>query len=472
MGKLPLLTALLDYHKEKNLILSMPGNKCGIGFLSDKLGEEFVYNLGFLDITENDPLDNLHCPEGVIKESEELLAKTYGGKLGFFMVNGSSSGNLISIFSAFNEGDEVLVERNCHKSIYNGLILRKLKVTYIDPVIDNKNGIFLPPNKEKIYEAFNKCKNAKGIIITNPNYFGVSYDIETIIKDLKNKGLKVIIDAAHGAHFIATNKLPKSLTSLADYIVLSAHKTLPSLTQGGYLIVNDEDSDVLFYKNTFLSTSPSYLLMASLDYARYYLDEYGENEYDKLIKLANKWKEKINCIDKVKILSDFDLMDGYEIDKSRYVLILDEGYSGYKLHELLRKEKVQCEMGFLRGVVLILSPFNKEEDFKKIYEALNKINFEYIKYVGNVESFNIKTEKVFEPFEVFKKDYEFVNLKDSLGRVSKEAIVPYPPGIPLICQGEVITIDAINIVKNYLENNKDVIGILDGKVKVIKDNKF
>lgn len=472
MKKIPLLKALLDYHKEKNLILSMPGNKCGIGFLGDKLGEEFVNNLGFLDITENDPLDNLHYPEGVIKESEELLAKTYNAKNAFFLVNGSSSGNLISIFSAFNEGDEVLVERNCHKSIYNGLILRKLKVTYIEPVIDNINGIFLPPDENRIYEAFNKCKKAKGIILTNPNYFGISYDMENIIKDLKSKGLKVIIDAAHGAHFIASERLPKSLTSLADYVVLSAHKTLPSLTQSGYLIVNDKNSDVLFYKNAFLSTSPSYLLMASLDYARYYLDEYGQKKYDELIDLAEFWKAKINCIDKVKLLSNSDLNNGYEIDKSRYVLILEEGYSGYKLHELLRKEKIQCEMGFLRGVVLILSPFNKEKDFQKIYEALLKINFEAIKYYGNIESFNINTKKVFEPFEVFKKDYELIRLEDSIGKIAKEAIVPYPPGIPLVCQGELITEDAINIVKNYLENNKDVIGTLDGKVKIIKDNMY
>ncbi|MDO5039127.1 aminotransferase class I/II-fold pyridoxal phosphate-dependent enzyme [Clostridium sp.] len=472
MKKIPLLKALLDYHKEKNLILSMPGNKCGIGFLGDKLGEEFVNNLGFLDITENDPLDNLHYPEGVIKESEELLAKTYNAKNAFFLVNGSSSGNLISIFSAFNEGDEVLVERNCHKSIYNGLILRKLKVTYIEPVIDNINGIFLPPDENRIYEAFNKCKKAKGIILTNPNYFGISYDMENIIKDLKSKGLKVIIDAAHGAHFIASERLPKSLTSLADYVVLSAHKTLPSLTQSGYLIVNDKNSDVLFYKNAFLSTSPSYLLMASLDYARYYLDEYGQKKYDELIDLAEFWKAKINCIDKVKLLSNSDLNNGYEIDKSRYVLILEEGYSGYKLHELLRKEKIQCEMGFLRGVVLILSPFNKDKDFQKIYEALLKINFEAIKYYGNIESFNINTKKVFEPFEVFKKDYELIRLEDSIGKIAKEAIVPYPPGIPLVCQGELITEDAINIVKNYLENNKDVIGTLDGKVKIIKDNMY
>ena len=300
MDKLPLLNCLMDYHKENNLILSMPGNKCGKAFLRDEIGREFVEKLGFLDITENDPLDNLHNPQGVIKEAEELLAKTYGGNRAFFMVNGSSGGNIISIFSAFNEGDEVLVERNCHKSVYNGLILRRLKVTYIDPILDEEHGIFMPPNKEKIYEALKKSKNAKGIILTSPNYYGISYKlIDEVIKELKERGLKVIVDAAHGAHFGMCKRLPKKISNLADYTILSAHKTIPSLTQGGYLIVNEKESDVDFYFNSFITTSPSYLIMASLDYGRYYLEKYGEEDYSNLIDMANTFKEKINKLNKV-----------------------------------------------------------------------------------------------------------------------------------------------------------------------------
>ena len=139
----------------------------------------------------------------------------------YFLVNGSSSGNLTAIFSEFNEGDEVIVERNCHKSIYNGLILRKLKVTYIEPVIDKKNGIFLPVNKENIYSSLKKCKNPKGIILTYPNYFGITYDIEDVLADLKQNGIATIIDCAHGAHFNFSNRLPKAITSIGDYIAVS-----------------------------------------------------------------------------------------------------------------------------------------------------------------------------------------------------------------------------------------------------------
>lgn len=467
MKKIPVLQTLLDYHDEKNLILSMPGNKCGLGFLKDEIGKEFAERMGFLDITENDPLDNLQHPEGIIKEAEELLAKTYNGKKGYFMVNGSSGGNLISIFSAFNEGDEVIVERNCHKSIYNGLILRKLKVTYINPIIDKERDIFLPPNKEKIYEALKKSKKAKGIILTSPNYFGISYQLEDIIKDLKSKGLKVIVDAAHGAHYGINKRLPKNISNLADYTILSAHKTIPALTQGGYLIVNDDNENVEFYKNAFLTTSPSYLLMASLDYARYYLDEYGDKDYEELINRAETWKEKINNLKKVHIYSKEDLKEGYEFDLSRYLMILPKNYSGHKLHSYLRSRKIQAEMSFSRGVVLILSPFNEDCDFRKIYEAIEKLEIDSIKEENSCNFFEISPKKVLEPFEVFEKQGKLCKIEESVGLIAKEAIIPYPPGIPLVCQGEIITQDAINIVKSYINNKKDVIGLYKDSFKVI-----
>lgn len=469
MKKIPVLQTLLDYHDEKNLILSMPGNKCGLGFLKNEIGKEFANKMGFLDITENDPLDNLHHPEGIIKDAEELLAKTYNGKKGYFMVNGSSGGNLISIFSAFDEGDEVIVERNCHKSIYNGLILRKLRVTYIEPVIDKEREIFLPPNKEKIYEALKKSKNAKGIILTSPSYFGISYKLEDIIKDLKDNGLKVIVDAAHGAHYGINKRLPKNISHLADYTILSAHKTLPALTQGGYLIVNDENENVEFYKNAFLTTSPSYLLMASLDYARYYLDEYGDKDYEELINRAEAWKEKINRLNKVHIYSKEDLKEGYEFDLSRYLVMLPKNYSGHKLHSYLRSQKIQAEMSFSRGVVLILSPFNDDCDFKKIYEAIEKLEMDSIKEENLCNFFEITPKKVLEPFEVFKKKGKLCKIEDSVNLIAKEAIIPYPPGIPLVCQGEVITQDAIDIVKDYISNKKDVIGIYKDSFKVIDE---
>ena len=467
-NKTPLLDEVLKYKKEENLIFSMPGNKCGKVFLKDNIGKEFVDTMGYLDITEVDPLDNLHAPEGIILEAQQLLAKTYGVKKAYFMVNGSTGGNLCSIFAAFNEGDEVLVERNCHKSIYNGLILRKLKVKYIEPLIDEKLGIFLPPDKKNIYDAIEQCENLKGIILTYPSYFGITYDIEEVLLDLKKRGLKIVVDSAHGAHFIANNKLPKAIYGIPDYVILSAHKTLPALTQGSYLLSNTDDNDVEFYLNTFMTTSPSYLIMSSLDYARYYLDEYGYDEYERLINKAEKYRSIINSLNKVHIISKEDLAEDYDIDKSRYIVMVSKEYSGHKLLEYLREQGIQCEMSFASGVVLLLSPINDDDDFKKLLKSFENLQLKDIRQDNYSKYYSFIPKKVLEPYEVFKKECKYIKINEADKNIACEAIIPYPPGIPLLCPGEVITKEAIDIIDDYISNNRSVIGIKNKEyIKVV-----
>lgn len=467
-NKTPLLDEVLKYKKEENLIFSMPGNKCGKVFLKDNIGKEFVDTMGYLDITEVDPLDNLHAPEGIILEAQQLLAKTYGVKKAYFMINGSTGGNLCSIFAAFNEGDEVLVERNCHKSIYNGLILRKLKVKYIEPLINEKLGIFLPPDKKNIYDAIEQCENLKGIILTYPSYFGITYDIEEVLLDLKKRGLKIVVDSAHGAHFIANNKLPKAIYGIPDYVVLSAHKTLPALTQGSYLLSNTDDNDVEFYLNTFMTTSPSYLIMSSLDYARYYLDEYGYDEYERLINKAEKYRSIINSLNKVHIISKEDLAEDYDIDKSRYIVMVSKEYSGHKLLEYLREQGIQCEMSFASGVVLLLSPINDDDDFKKLLKSFENLQLKDIRQDNYSKYYSFIPKKVLEPYEVFKKECKYIKINEADKNIACEAIIPYPPGIPLLCPGEVITKEAIDIIDDYISNNRSVIGIKNKEyIKVV-----
>lgn len=468
-NKLPLLQALLDYSKEDNVIFSMPGNKSGKGFLRDKIGEEFKEKMGSLDITEVSPLDNLQNPEGVIKEAQEHLANLYRVKKAYLMVNGSTGGNLTAIFSAFNEGDEILVERNSHKSIHNAIILRKLKVIYIESSAHNRGGLFLPPSKENIYDALDRSNNPKGIILTYPNYYGIAYNLEETIMDLKDRGLKILIDEAHGAHFGITQMLPNNLATLADYTVLSAHKTLPALTGGAYLLVNDKNEDVQFYLNSFITTSPSYLILASLDYARNYLELFGKLDYEKLIKQSEQKKNEINKLGKVKVMSNEDLPTGYQIDKSRYVLSLADGYSGHKLLDYLRSKHIQAEMSFHSGVVLILSPSNFEEGVEKLIAAIKALDMNEIKSDYIISDFKIKTPiKALEPYEVFKLKGKYVMLDEAVGKIAKEAITPYPPGIPIISCGEIIEQDIIERIKIYKKTGTTILGMIDDKVKVVE----
>lgn len=464
---LPLLEALINYKNENNIAFSMPGNKAGEGFKRDLIGKEFVESLGSLDITEVEPLDNLHHPEGVIKEAQEKLRNLYGCRKAFFMVNGSTGGILASIFSAFNEGDEILVERNCHRSVYNGLIMRKLKVIYIECKVCDE-GYFIPPDEENIYKALNKAKNPKGIILTYPNYFGISYDIENILYKLKEKGLKVIIDQAHGAHYGVSKKLPKSMGALGDYVITSAHKTLPALTGGSFVLVNDDCEKAEFYISAFMTTSPSYLIMASLDYARHYLEHYGKEDFEKLIELCEKEREKINKLGKVKVIGSKDIPKGYTLDKTRYLIVLPKGYSGHKLLDYLREEGIQAEMSFSSGVVLLLAPCNGEEGLNKLYEIIKKLNMEKLKQDEILISFREEIpKKQLEPFEVFNFKEEECILEEGEGRIIKEAIVPYPPGIPVISPGEVLTKEIIEDIAGYIKAGCTVLGVKNNFIKVI-----
>lgn len=466
-NEMPLLEALIKYNKEDNELFSMPGHKGGLGFERDDIGKEFLDKLGRLDITEVDPLDNLHAPCGVIKESQELLANYYNAKKAYFLVNGSSSGNMISIFSAFNEYDEVLVERNCHKSVYNGLIMRKLKIVYIDSIYNEELGIIMPPNEECIMKAFNKAKNPKGIILTYPNYYGISYDLKDVLVKLKSNNLKILIDGAHCAHYKTTDKLPCDLTRYIDYMVLSAHKTLPSLTGSSYLLVNEDNKNVDFYFSCFTTTSPSYLLMASLDYARYYMERYGKKDYDKLIDYAETKRKEINKMHKIKIIGQEDLDKGYIIDKSRYLIILEKEYSGHKLLDYLRTNNIQCEMSFDNGIILILSIFNLEaiERFKK---AIEQLNLENIKEKNKaIKISNGIHKKLLEPYEVMEREGYSCDLKESISKIAKKAIVPYPPGIPLVSPGEVICKEDVEYIEYCIDQGISILGLENNNKKKI-----
>ena len=242
---------------------------------------------------------------------------------------------------------------------------------------------------------------------------------------------------------------------------------MPALTQGAYLLVNEDNSNIEFYISAFMTTSPSYLIMASLDYGRYYLDKYGDQDYEKLIILAEEWKKKINTINKVHILNKDDLEDGYDLDLSRYLIVLKDGYSGHKLLDYLRTKKIQAEMSFSSGVVLILSPFNVEKDFEDIYNSINELDLNSLKENNNIKYYNVIPSKVMEPYEVFESEWKFVDIEQCEGEIAKDAIVPYPPGIPLICAGEIISKEIIEIINNYIENNKTVIGVVNKKLKIL-----
>ncbi|MFA6941625.1 MAG: aminotransferase class I/II-fold pyridoxal phosphate-dependent enzyme, partial [Clostridiaceae bacterium] len=215
MDRLPLVNGLLNYINKEHSYFAMPGHKMGKGFRGDTAS--LFNDILKADVTELPGLDNLHNPDGIIRDAEERLSALYGSKKSYFLVNGSTSGNMIAIFSSFKEGDKVIAERSCHTSIFNGIILRKLNPVYIYQDFSNRYNLGIELSEAKILNLIRENPDAKGIILTSPNYYGAAINLKNIIREAKLHQMKVIIDGAHGAHFIASKNLPSSpLTIGAD----------------------------------------------------------------------------------------------------------------------------------------------------------------------------------------------------------------------------------------------------------------
>lgn len=472
MSKLPLIDGIMKYISEKNSLFCMPGHKQGKGFLCTDEGKKFYDNIFKFDLTEVDGLDNLHHAEGIIKEAEERLSKFYGTKKSYFLVNGSTSGNLAMIFACFNEGDKIIVERNCHRSIFNGIIMRKLKPIYIKNDFNYEINAPLAIDEEYFLKLLDENSDAKGVIITYPNYYGVCCNLEFIAREAKKRGMKVVVDSAHGAHFGVCDELPKSAVKLGcDVVVMSAHKTLPSLTQTAYLHLCSDDIEMdklNFYVSSFSTTSPSYVFMASMDYARFYIEEKGKSEYGKLIHICSEYAEKINKIEGMHILNEADLnSEKQSIDKTRFVINVDKGYSGFKLYNYLKKNFIQPEMCDSQNVILIFSPFNDKEEFEKLYEVLRKCSME--KLMDN--SLDLKDlsipEMQISPWEAVSSEKEMTSIEEAEGKICADSIVPYPPGVPILMPGEIISKASIDEIKYYLKNDALVMGIKKNKINTV-----
>lgn len=486
MSKLPILEGVLKYVKENNILLCMPGHKGGKGFEDTSIGKEFIENFMKFDITEVEGVDNLHNAKGIIKDASNLLSRFYGSKKSYFLVNGSTSGNMAMIFSSFNEGDKVIVERNCHRSIFNAIIMRKLKPVYVKNIISERLNAPIAIDLEHFLQVLEDNDDAKGIVVTYPNYYGICSNLEFIIDKAKKHEMKVLIDSAHGAHFGVNDNLPKSAIRLgADMIVTSTHKTLPSLTQTSYLHVNDgQDIDkVDFYVSAFLSTSPSYLFLCSMDYARFYLESYGQIKYERLLNIASYYRDKINEIKGIHIIGREDIINlnaeikkhknndlncVWNLDETRYVINLNKEYDGNLLLGYLRSFGIQAEMSDISNVVLIFSPFSEEEEFKRLYDILKKCNLNDLKKKElSLVQYDIPKAQIM-PYEVIDKEKEFVRLEECLGRISAENIVPYPPGIPILAMGELIDKESLDIIKYYKNNGTDILGIQNDEIKVVR----
>ncbi|QSZ27417.1 aminotransferase class I/II-fold pyridoxal phosphate-dependent enzyme [Aceticella autotrophica] len=469
----PLYDALKKYIDDGILPFHMPGHKGG-----RIISREYLKNIAMIDLTELPGTDNLHNPEGPILEAEKLAAKAFGAKESFFLVNGTTSGIYAAMAATLKKGDKVLIQRNSHKSIYSGLILTGAYPVYLSPMIDFDYEIAMGVLPEDVEKALKKDKDIKVVIITYPNYYGFCPDISRISEIVHRYNRILVVDEAHGAHFAFSDKLPiTSLEAGADIAVQSIHKTLPAFTQSSILHVGSDRIDIdrlKFSLRLFQTTSPSYILMSSIDMARAYMEEKGNKRLDSVIDLCNYIRDEINNIEGIKCHGK-DIIGRYGI-KDLDVTKLAINVSGLRLtgleaEKILRdKFKIQMEMADLYNILAIITVADGEEEINILLKAIRSLrNYKGETDIIKIDDFCDCPEIVIMPAEVFQFRKNMVSLDNAEGKISGDFIIPYPPGIPIICPGERIKKGMVKYISLLYNKGIRIIGVKDFKIKVCEN---
>ena len=447
------LEKYFQHYNEKNLLpLHMPGHQ-----RKTEMGAALPYAY---DYTEVEDLDNLHAPEGILQEAMNRTAAYYGCPDCFYLVNGSSSGLQAGIFALLEEGDEVVVARNCHRSVFYALSLRKAKIHFLLPEFWEDFSCFGSISPKEVERLLREFPKSKALIFTSPSYEGVVSDVEAIARLCHENGLSLLVDEAHGAHFSPKRgtSFPESAISLgADLVVQSPHKTLCSLTQSAWILGKGQRysrEKLSFYLSVFQTTSPSYPLMLSLEKATTLLETEGE-------ALFSHWKEVMKGFrEKTKGLSCFSFLWEKEeacfaMDYSKIFLRslgIPELRLGKDLAKLLREDYgIESEMHSGENLLLMTGPFISEEELDRLFIALKDIERRLGEEKGKPLRSKLLSSALYQisvaenTLQISEglKDGEELSLRDGEGRICLEYLSLYPPGIPLLFPGEKLTAEKI-----------------------------
>ena len=465
----PLFEALRDYLNKKMVPFHTPGHKQGQGVDKDMLAL-LGKNVFAIDLTELPEVDNLHDPDGVIKEAMDLAAQAYGADYTFFLVNGSTTGNNAMIMTVCDPGDVVIVPRNAHKSVIGGIILSGAIPVYMKALWDADLGIAHGVSPESVEEALMEHPEAKGVLIVNPTYYGSTVDIQKIADIVHKAGKPLLVDEAHGPHLKFHPDLPISaLEAGADMVVQSTHKIIGAMTQSSMLHIKEGHINVKRVKNVLQllqSTSPSYVLMASLDVARRQMVTQGKELLDQTIYIAEKCRKQLNAIPGITCFGREKCGKNgiHDLDVTKLTInVSGLGISGFDILDKLNSSyNIQSELGNLHNVLEIVSIGNTESDLDQLVESFKAIAYEAKNNPQEDNNLNesLKValdfpelpEAVMTPREAFFAKTKRVPFSNSAGHICAEIIAPYPPGIPVITPGERITrqiVEYIQIIHKY-----------------------
>ncbi|MDD2495584.1 MAG: aminotransferase class I/II-fold pyridoxal phosphate-dependent enzyme [Tissierellia bacterium] len=474
MDKLNIISGIQKYRSEVDTNFHMPGHKGKSGIL-----EEIGNKLAYYDITETIGTDNLLYPTGFIKDAQRDISKVYGSKKSYMVVNGTSCGIISAITACTIPGDKILVQRDCHKSVYNACILGDLKLDYIYPEFNKKYGLNFSISLEKLEEKLIKAPEIKMVVLTYPTFYGICFDVKKAAEIVHKYDKILMIDEAHGSHLhFCQDLLPISAESSgADIVTQSTHKTLPCLTQGSLLHICSDRVDINNIETMLRmlqTTSPSYILMSSIENSVNWMDN-NRNRLERNVEVFKRKTKELRDMGINVLEDDWLISQGcYDFDPTRAVVSMSElGITGTELQEILRfKYNIQMEMADLMYTVGYITATDEPEDIEKLFDAIKEIYFEEIKSKEKREIVQIEPlpnlEHAMKMRKAFYAKNVLIDMDESIGKTAAEFIIPYPPGIPLVCPGEIIIENTIEYIKTMLENGIAVNGIdKNNKLRVV-----
>jgi lysine decarboxylase len=439
----PIYTALKKYVEENNLRLHVPGHIGGKGMLAPELEA-----LASMDITEIPGLDDLHLAQGIIEEAEQMLAKACGASESLFLLNGATSG-IHALFMSIGDGKQVMIPRNAHRSFYGGMVLSGAIPVYIPCEIQPELGIALAVTGLKVDDLLHMNNNVAAVFVTSPSYYGTCCDIAGIATVVRRWGKMLLVDEAHGAHFPFHPLYPNSaLKDGANAVVNGLHKTWPVLTQGACLHLGAgfiHHARLLAAYSLITTSSPSYPLMASIDLARDFMEREGTNYLERSLELSREFKPLIDKIQGLRCYGDELLQDPgvIAIDPLK-IMIGVQGLSltGYQVARLLREEyHIQVEMEDQNLILAMFSFLHEREEWERFYLALKEVALRYPSQGGDRSPvYQPPLPKIIlSPRQAFFAALKRVKLAECRRRVAGEMVAAYPPGIPCLAPGELIT---------------------------------
>lgn len=481
-GKTPFLTKLLEYANSDVVSHDVPGHKLGnIGNdLETIIGKETFR----LDANAPRGLDNLSRPMTVLKEASELMADAFDAEQCYFLTGGTTLGILAMIMSTVRAKEKIILPRNVHKSAINALILSGAVPIFVQPHIDPKLGIANHLEINAVKKAIKDNPDAKGVLVINPTYFGAISDLSEIVEVAHEYDMVVMCDEAHGSHLGFSDRLPLSaMQAGADLTSCSLHKTLGSLTQSSILLVNSENVDHLRLRSTInmlQSTSPSSLLMASLDASRKTFATQGEERLSKLIDMANDTRDRINKIPNLEALDKayFLKQGSFGYDETKLIIKVSKlGINGFEAYrELADIHHVQMELAETHLILAVLSIGTSQKDLDALVDALQMISDKYNEQ--DLPAVKPKVRYAFpevftRPREAYHAPKKYIPLTEAAGEIAGESVMIYPPGIPIVIPGEVISEDIINDLGFYRKNGSTILSDTEsGFIKVIDKNEW